>query len=120
SGASQRVPCASAFLTSDCEIPNCLAIADGLKQCSASSSGTERAQSVLSRPRKRPCEGLPKPSKTSTLWGLTIAWLRARNLRAGRPLEIRAPVRSRRKRVLQARSARPNRRAEESGLLILA
>ena len=28
--ASRRVPCASAFLTSDCEIPNCLAIADGL------------------------------------------------------------------------------------------
>ena len=28
--ASRRLPCASAFLTSDCEIPNCLAIADGL------------------------------------------------------------------------------------------
>ena len=28
--ASRRAPCASAFLTSDCEIPNCLAIADGL------------------------------------------------------------------------------------------
>ena len=28
--ASRRGPCASAFLTSDCEIPNCLAIADGL------------------------------------------------------------------------------------------
>ena len=28
--ASRRVPCASAFLTSDCEIPNCLAIAAGL------------------------------------------------------------------------------------------
>jgi hypothetical protein len=28
--ASRRVPCASAFLTRDCEIPNCLAIADGL------------------------------------------------------------------------------------------
>ena len=28
---SRRGPCASAFLTSDCEIPNCLAIADGLK-----------------------------------------------------------------------------------------
>ena len=27
---SRRGPCASAFLTSDCEIPNCLAIADGL------------------------------------------------------------------------------------------
>jgi hypothetical protein len=25
---SRRVPCASAFLTSDCEIPNCLAIAE--------------------------------------------------------------------------------------------
>src|SRR4029077_13464825 len=28
--ASRRAPCANAFLTSDCEIPNCLAIADGL------------------------------------------------------------------------------------------
>ena len=28
--ASRRGPCASAFLTSDCEIPNCLAIAEGL------------------------------------------------------------------------------------------
>ena len=28
--ASRRAPCASAFLTSDCEIPNCLAIAEGL------------------------------------------------------------------------------------------
>src|SRR6516165_6374940 len=28
--SSRRVPCDSAFLTSDCEIPNCLAIADGL------------------------------------------------------------------------------------------
>ena len=28
--ASRCVPCASAFLRSDCEIPNCLAIADGL------------------------------------------------------------------------------------------
>ena len=27
---ASRPPCASAFLTSDCEIPNCLAIADGL------------------------------------------------------------------------------------------
>ena len=28
--ASRREPCANAFLTSDCEIPNCFAIADGL------------------------------------------------------------------------------------------
>src|SRR6478735_5264935 len=28
--ASRREPCASTLLTSDCEIPNCLAIVDGL------------------------------------------------------------------------------------------
>ena len=49
------------------------------------------------------------------LWGLIIAWSRARHPLEERLLEVRAPLRSRRKQALQTRSVRPAHRAEGSG-----
>jgi hypothetical protein len=76
--ASRRVPCASAFLTSDCEIPNCLAIADGL------TPALKAARTAFSLPVVN--EPAPSWAASWRRWRLCISyWLLFTGLGGRRP-----------------------------------